>query len=113
MRKTTDNIVISDVRFPNEIAAIHNAGGLVIRIKRGQDPEWFKYAEHYNRGPNGNMDWSISKTRLMKANVHASEYSWVGGKIDHIVINDTTIDELFKQLESIINDQALNLPDAT
>jgi hypothetical protein len=113
MRKTTDNIVISDVRFPNEIKAIHDAGGLVIRIKRGQDPEWFDYAEHYNRGPNGNLDWALSKTRLDKQKVHASEYSWVGGNIDYTVINDTTIDDLFKQLEEIIKGQESNLPDAT
>ena len=113
MRKTADNIVISDVRFPNEIDAIHKSSGLVIRIKRGKDPKWILDAEHYNRGPNGNLDWALSKTRLDKHNVHASEYSWVGGKIDHTVINDTTIDELFNQLESIINDQALNLPAST
>lgn len=113
MRKTADNIVISDVRFPNEIDAIHKSGGLVIRIKRGKDPKWFRDAEHYNRGPNGNLDWALSKTRLDKANVHASEYSWVGGNIDYTVINDTTIDDLFKQLEEIIKGQGLNLPDAT
>jgi len=44
MRKTTDNIVISDVRFPNEIKAIHNAGGKVIRVRRGEDPEWYEAA---------------------------------------------------------------------
>jgi len=113
MRKTTDNIVISDVRFPNEIKAIHDAGGSVIRIKRGKDPKWFKDAEHFNRGPDGNINWSLSKTRLINANVHASEYSWVGGNIDHTVINDSTIDELFKQLEVIIKGRESNLPDAT
>jgi hypothetical protein len=102
MRKTTDNIVISDVRFPNEIKAIHNSGGIVIRIKRGKDPKWFKDAEHYNRGPDGNIDWSLSKGRLDKAGVHASEYSWVGGDIDHTVSNDTTIDDLFTQIKNLV-----------
>lgn len=112
MRKTTDNIVISDVRFPNEIKAIHDASGLVIRIKRGNDPKWFKDAEHFNRGPNGNIDWALSKNRLDTYNVHASEYSWVGGNIDRVVFNDTTIDNLFKQLEMIIRNPEPNLPDA-
>jgi hypothetical protein len=96
---SNDDIVISDVRFPNEIGAIHNAGGLVVRIKRGEDPEWFPAAESYNRGPAGNTTWALSKSKLEKAKIHASEYSWVGGKIDHTVFNDTTIDELFKQIE--------------
>ena len=39
IQKTKDNIVISDVRFPNEIKSIHRSGGLVVRIKRGKDPE--------------------------------------------------------------------------
>ena len=102
MRKTGDNIVISDVRFPNEITAIHSAGGLVVRIKRGDDPEWFSAAESYNRGPNGNTTWSLSKSKLEKFRVHASEYSWVGGKIDHIINNDSTIDNLYNQVGSLL-----------
>jgi len=110
IRKTSDNIVISDVRFPNEIKSIHNSDGMVIRIKRGNDPEWFSSAESFNKGPNGNASWALSKGQLDKLKIHASEYSWVGGKIDHVVHNDTTIDFLFEQIESIISDQALNLP---
>ena len=52
LRKTQDDIVISDVRFPNEIAAIKNAGGTVIRVIRGPEPEWFKWAISVNQGPN-------------------------------------------------------------
>lgn len=105
MRKTTDNIVISDVRFPNEIKAIHNAGGMVIRVKRGDDPEWFDAAASLNRGPNGNAAWALSKNKLEQLKIHASETSWVGGKIDHIVYNDTTIDELFDQIKNLVVDR--------
>ena len=49
--KTRDNIVITDVRFPNEIKAIRNAGGRVVRIKRGPDPEWYQDAVNVNAGP--------------------------------------------------------------
>lgn len=102
LRKTNDHVVISDVRFPNEIAAIHNAGGIVIRIKRGHDPEWLAAAESFNRGPVNNMTWSLSKEHLRKLGIHASEYSWVGGNIDFTVTNDGTVDDLFVQLEQII-----------
>ena len=108
MRKTKDNIVISDVRFPNEIKAIHNAGGIVIRVKRGEDPEWFKYAEDFNRGPNGNPSWSIGKAKLDRLKVHASEYSWVGGSIDHTVWNNSSIDDMFDQIKNLVSDH----PDA-
>jgi hypothetical protein len=102
MRKTADNIVISDVRFPNEIKAIHNAGGIVVRIKRGAEPDWFKYAEAYNKGPNGNPEWALSKLQLEKLKVHASEYSWAGGNIDTVLTNDSTIDELFSKIKDLV-----------
>jgi hypothetical protein len=102
MRKTTDNIVISDVRFPNEIVAIHNTGGIVVRIKRGADPEWYDAAVSYNRGPDSNITWALSRSKLEKFGVHASETSWVGGSIDHVVENNSTVDQLFSQLEMII-----------
>ena len=108
MRKTGDNIVISDVRFPNEIKAIHNSEGLVVRIKRGEDPDWFEAAELYNRGPNGNSKWSLSKRKLDRLNIHASEYSWVGNNIDLTVYNDTTIDSLFDQIHIIVKDRVLD-----
>ena len=104
MRKTTDNIVISDVRFPNEIKAIHNAGGIVVRIKRGDDPEWYDAAVSANAGPNGNATWSLSKAKLTQLNIHASETAWVGKDIDYTVYNDTTIDALFDQIKNLVED---------
>lgn len=102
LRKTSDNIVISDVRFPNEIAAIHKSGGIVVRVKRGEDPDWMTAAESVNRGPVNNMTWSLSKEYLRKAGIHASEYSWVGGDIDYAVSNNSTIDDLFRQLANVV-----------
>ena len=105
MRKTGDNIVISDVRFPNEIKAIHNAGGIVVRVKRGADPEWYDAAVSANAGPNGNATWSLSKAKLAQLKIHASETAWVGGAIDHTVYNDTTIDDLFREIKSLVEDR--------
>ena len=105
MRKTGDNIVISDVRFPNEIKAIHNAGGIVVRVKRGADPEWYDAAVSANAGPNGNATWSLSRSKLESLKIHASETAWVGGAIDHIVYNDTTIDDLFREIKSLVEDR--------
>jgi len=102
LRTSRDNVVISDVRFPNEIRAIHNAGGLTVRIKRGDDPEWYDAAVSANRGPDGNATWSLSKSKLEQLKIHASETAWVGGKIDHIVNNDSTIDELFSQIKNLV-----------
>jgi hypothetical protein len=103
MRKTSDNIVISDVRFPNEIKAIHNAGGIVVRVKRGEDPEWYDAAVSANAGPNGNATWSLSKAKLTQLKIHASETAWVGASVDHTVYNDSSIDELFNQIKNLVS----------
>ena len=108
MRKTRDNMVITDVRFPNEIKAIKDSGGKVFRIKRGPDPEWYQDALNFNEGPT-NMAWALSKMRLDQKQVHASERSWIGKGIDVEIDNNGSIDDLFDQLKS----QVASLLDAT
>jgi len=100
LRNSEDNIVISDVRFPNEIKAIHNAGGKVIRIKRGPEPEWYQSAVDFNKGPNGNIGWATGRSRLEKLGIHASETAWVGGNIDVTISNDGSIDDLFQAIKN-------------
>ena len=103
-----DDIVISDCRFPNEIKSIQKTGGIVICVVRGPEPEWYDAAVSVNRGPNGNSTWAISKAKLERLQVHASESSWVGTKFNAVVDNNSTMDHLFLQ----INDLVLNHLDA-
>jgi hypothetical protein len=100
LRNSKDDIVISDVRFPNEIKAIHAAGGKVIRIRRGPEPEWYDDAVNANKGENGNFSWATSRNKLEKLGIHASETAWVGGNIDITISNDGTIDELFTAIKN-------------
>ena len=48
LRQITDNVVITDCRFKNEVDAIKNAGGQTLRIKRGEQPNWLTDAIDYN-----------------------------------------------------------------
>lgn len=105
LRKTRDNIVISDVRFENEIKAIHSAGGIVIRIKRGEDPSWFNDAALANKGD------TFAQFRLNQLKVHPSESSWVGLPIDNTIHNDSTIDNLFKQIKNQLLDLLVSTED--
>lgn len=102
LRKSTDNIVITDCRFANEILAIKNAGGIVCRIERGPNPEWYNHAFNLNKGPT-QIGWAIAKDHLNKLGVHASEYSSVGLNYDHYLDNNGSIDDLHQQIKSIIN----------
>jgi hypothetical protein len=108
LRNSQDDIVISDCRFPNEIKSIKDAGGIVIRVARGVEPEWYDAAVSANRGPNGNVSWALSRAKLERLNVHASESSWVGTEFDAEVDNNSSMDHLLNQ----INDLVLDLRDA-
>jgi len=103
LRQTDDDIVISDVRFPNEIKAIHNAGGKVFRIVRGPDPEWYQDAWNVNQGPQ-NMSWAISKMRMQQLKIHDSETAWIGRGIDSEIDNNGTIDQLCEQIKNLVEE---------
>jgi len=103
LRASTDDIVISDCRFPNEIAAIKKAGGIVVRVVRGPEPEWYDAAVSLNRGPNGNSTWALSGRRLEQLGVHASETSWVGTQFDVVLDNNGTLDDLYQQVKKLVS----------
>ena len=104
LRNSTDDIVISDCRFPNEIKSIKDAGGIVIRVVRGAEPDWYDAAVSANRGPNGNTSWAISRAKLERLNVHASESAWVGTKFDAEVDNNSSMDHLLNQINDLVLD---------
>jgi hypothetical protein len=103
LRKTHDDVVISDCRFPNEIRAIKVAGGIVIRVVRGPEPVWYEPAQTVNRGPTRNTKWRLSKTELEKHKVHASETAWIGTDFDAVIDNNQDgMDNLFRQVKNLV-----------
>jgi hypothetical protein len=104
LRNSTDDIVISDCRFPNEIKSIKNAGGMVVRVHRGPEPEWYEAAISVNRGPNSNTNWALSKSKLETLKIHASETAWVGTDFDYIFDNNGNMDDLFAKVKGLVQD---------
>lgn len=104
LRNSTDDIVISDCRFPNEIKSIKDAGGIIVWVKRGELPEWYDWAVSVNKGEVQNFTWSTSKSKLEKAGVHASETAWVGTNFDAVLENDSSIDDLFAKVKDLVQD---------
>ena len=98
LRQVKDNVVISDVRFPNELKAIKNAGGFILRTHRGPRPEWFSDAllDNYN---------GTTHMKEKYPNVHFSEWALVGSDIDEPVDNNGTMDALFSQVDNIIKNR--------
>lgn len=103
LRKTQDDIVISDCRFPNEIKAIKDAGGIVIRVVRGPEPVWYELAEKANRGPKKNIEWRLSVNQLETYKVHASETAWIGTEFDAVIDNNADgLDNLYAQVKRLV-----------
>ena len=114
LRNSTDDVVVSDCRFPNEIKSIKAAGGIVVRVHRGPEPEWYDAAVSMNKGDRGNMNWALSKAKMEDLKIHASETAWVGTDFDAILDNNGNIDDLFTQVKGLVSNlpaSTLHLPD--
>ena len=104
LRKTQDNIVISDCRFPNEIKSIKSQGGKIIWVQRGITPHWYEIAAQANRGSKNALTW------LSDNKIHASEYSWAGTDFDTVVDNNASIEHLYSQLKNLLQAQRVSSP---
>lgn len=83
----TADFVISDVRFPNEVAMIRRMRGRVWHVQRGDLPEWF------GKDP---------------AHIHASETAWNNTQFDATIYNNGTIEQMCGTIDVLLD----NLPKA-
>ena len=95
-----DAIVITDVRFPNEIEWIRSIGGKVYEIQRGNNPNWYKLLAATCPTKDRDYRWSM----MNDYGVHPSEWSWIGCPIDGKIKNDGTIEDLTNLLNFVIID---------
>ena len=91
------NYVITDVRFPNEMDMIHSLGGKIVRVVRGEEPEWYSNAVTTNQIHAGKVQ-SLSKY----PEVHYSEWAWVGHVVDYVIENNGSLEELKSQVETYL-----------
>ena len=90
LRKTDDDIIISDVRFKNEVKMLKSLGAVCVEVTRGERPAWYQYA----------LDGDTKKLETLK--VHRSEYDWIGTDFDATLDNNGSLDDLYKQVEDLI-----------
>lgn len=102
-RKQSNCTVISDARFRNELDLIRDLGGKVIWVQRGELPEWWTTAcdAHDNA-----VAEKIMHTKYR--DVHESEWNWAGCKVDYVIKNNSTIDDLVSQVAEV--QKMINLP---
>lgn len=95
--------VIPDVRFANEVKLIHSMRGITIRIKRGPEPNWYEPALEWNLINKTNPDNHVVIPKCVD-DIHESERDWIGEKFDHIIENNSTLEELETKLDKIITE---------
>lgn len=92
------SVVITDCRFPNELALVRLLGGKIVRVSRGEEPSWFNTAISANDGN------PISKLMMRYwFKVHASERAWIGQTFDHVINNDSDLPGLEAKMDGIVS----------
>jgi hypothetical protein len=82
IERPSQNFVISDVRFPNEVDMIRRLGGRIWHIQRGDLPEWF-----------GKNDPSI----------HESERAWNNTMFDATIYNNGSIEQMCGTIDVLLD----------
>jgi hypothetical protein len=85
-------IVITDVRFKNEVELIQQLNGEIWHVQR-ENPKW--YAEFLTM-----EDKTLAEKEAFLVNLgaHPSEYDWITSKFDHIIQNTGNLDQLRQSL---------------
>ena len=97
------NVVITDVRFPNEINMIKELGGTIYRVERGELPKW--YHELNNLSLYLDADLKFNPLFIVDGldKIHESEWKWIGyDKPEHIFKNDGSIEDLEKEVVKVM-----------
>ena len=81
------NVVVTDVRFQNEIMYIQAHMGIILRVKRGPEPIW--YDEMLNIS-----DFELRENYMDQFKVHRSEWDWIGCDVDFEIDNNGTLQDL-------------------
>ena len=87
------NIVIADLRFPNEGKMIKDLGGKIWKIQRTPDPSWYNFA----RSLLMKMDYPVAVAQMNSTfpEVHPSEFSWCGLDFDDTIDNSRDLNYLY------------------
>lgn len=85
-----DLVIFSDVRFPKELESVINRDGIIIEVRRSNQPELDNLAG--------------------RSSLHESETALKGCDVDIIINNDASIEELQASVSRIIDMFLLNKP---
>lgn len=100
------NVVISDVRFPNEMKFIQSLGGFIVRVKRGSDPKWYDDAILANMDIKTKEDYLVKQSAIHRMDeehkIHYSEWAWIGYPTDYQLDNVSAVSMLHNDIDHMI-----------
>lgn len=98
-----NNIVITDVRFPNEVSMIRSLKhGKTLWVRKTALPEWYDLAHAAN-----SVDFLHAPEcydEMIGLDIHPSEWAWIGQPMDHVIYNDSTIADLHGKADQLISE---------
>ena len=89
------DVVVTDVRFQNEIKYIQDNGGIIIRVKRGDEPVWYDDLSKLTNTKD-------KEIYMGQYGIHQSEWDWIGSDFDYVIENDGTIDDLGNKVNQVL-----------
>jgi len=95
-RAKNKDVVVTDVRFQNEIKYIQDNDGVVVRIRRGSEPEWYSLAEDANQG------FSSAIMGMADKCIRKSEWDWIGSEFNYVIDNKGTLQDLGNEVKSML-----------
>ena len=98
---SNSDVVVTDVRFPNEANMIKSLGGKIVQVIRGELPEWWETAKELNNKHIYRPD-DLEKWKQLEG-IHPSEYSLAGViEPDYVIHNDGTLDDLHIKVDEML-----------
>lgn len=89
----SENVVITDCRFINELQCVKRLGGITTRVVRGDDPEWL---DEYKRSGR-----TLQFAKKYK-NIHASEYSSIEWDYDCVIDNNGPLAHTYESVKNLL-----------
>lgn len=101
-------VIITDLRFANEIAMAREFECMLLEVQRGEQPAWYNLASEQNRCKEDDLDDSMTYSmESCNPQIHPSEWEWVGiNRPKYTIDNNKSLSDLYEQLDKISSDAA-------
>ena len=96
LQKCTTDIVVTDCRFVNERESLLKQYATMVQVKRGEIPAW---------GPTGisaAKGSPVAISIMEKLGIHRSEWEWLTTDFPVVLDNNTTMENLYQQIDRMI-----------